>query len=210
MTEVQALSSKEGKELFNANVRNVRLPGTNMWVDGNKLCLNDDMIQSIKPLRECFLWKVRLEDGVNKYKYFENASAARSFAEDSSDATGSATCAKRNNEIYSHPIMYKAEVCNLWAVKTRVGKKTATFKYYSAALDFAENDEDAWGSAPYCADQAIVTKSAPTQYIVDFYAKITFPEKSYDGQFDEDLEVGTHTYPMSNCGAGSLTPVPAN
>ncbi len=199
MTATQAYASNQ----FTKRHWNRNLPGTSTWMGPSNICISGNTIKTVQPLEICTEWQVNLKESSfgKMYKSFSSQGRANDYAEESSNARGSAYCVSSYKNYYSHPINWQERGCVLWEVK-RDDYGPKTFKSEARADRYADENSGAKGS-PYCVQEGLISYSFNTTFKVDFF------RKTAHDRFASDKKVGSHTYTYQSCANDDLTPVPA-
>ena len=180
MTADEAFDSNK----FRTRVWNINMPGTSTWFKpSTSLCINGDTVQTVGPIKVCTLWSAKKDGDV---KTFTSKHKAEDYG-------NNVKCVDSVSKVYSTPINYSYEGCVQWAVKLKDGfPKVKYFNYKSQAMNFAEDSSNAQGNA-FCSQEGTIHKTMATTYVMEFYRKVA------GINYDDDLYLGEHTYPIASC-----------
>ncbi len=177
LSAIEALSAGFEKQVYN-----IGMPGTSSFYSPlYELCVNGNTVQTKTAKKSCILWQGK-KDG--EVKTFNRKMDAEKYA-------NSVTCAGFSAPmIVSSPINYTQEQCVLWQ-----GKKDGEVKTFNRKMD-----ADKYSNNSVCVQTAVVSKTIPTVFTVNFYRN----------KIESNRYLGSHKYSLPACMNVELEPVPAH
>ncbi len=145
MSTNEALNSRD----FKKEVTDIYIPGAETPVKGTDLCIKDDKIESLSPLRGiCVQWAYRNSNGVK----ISTVNVTEALKNDGQ-------CLERSSKYISVPISYKAGI-TVWGAENANG----------VVRTFMDYDKAAQHGRPFFVTSRLDNKrKVPTNFEVDFF-----------------------------------------